>query len=133
MQGYPNFGAVKTIVIPALVESDGPYTLDQYKEKFGIDFRDFVTISPDGRFVHVDFGFSLVLVAPFNTMNDKPQNIHSTYICCRPADIQIISDNPEHTIVIKESSKDEVQYNGIQIVWAKTGSFENAKILAYAI
>ena len=42
--GYPNFGKVKTVVLPIPNEE---LTLDEYKEKYGIDLRELVTVSDD--------------------------------------------------------------------------------------
>lgn len=41
MSAYPNFGKVKTIVIPVPIEQ---LNINEYKEKYGIDLRDFVLL-----------------------------------------------------------------------------------------
>lgn len=43
--GYPNFGKVKTIVLPT---PDENLSYEQYKEKFGIDLKDIVKIASNG-------------------------------------------------------------------------------------
>lgn len=40
---YPNFGKVKTIVVPLSENIDG-ITYDEYKEKYGLDLRDIFDI-----------------------------------------------------------------------------------------
>lgn len=43
--GYPNFGKVKTIVLPA---DHDEMTLEEYKQKYGIDIKSFLSISVSG-------------------------------------------------------------------------------------
>lgn len=48
-RSYPNFGKVKTIVLPYVQEFDGiPATLDEFKEKTGIDLKPFVYLGAGG-------------------------------------------------------------------------------------
>lgn len=42
MSAYPNFGKVKTIVLP--IPEFGNFTINQYKEKYGIDLRDILKV-----------------------------------------------------------------------------------------
>lgn len=42
--GYPNFGKVKTIVLPLVDTGTDGLTIAQYREKTGIDLRDIVKI-----------------------------------------------------------------------------------------
>lgn len=44
--GYPQFGKVKDVVLP--VPANEPLSLDEYKERYGIDLRDFIEYYPDG-------------------------------------------------------------------------------------
>ena len=39
--GYPNFGKVKTIVLPLIATPDGGITIEEYKKATGIDLSDF--------------------------------------------------------------------------------------------
>lgn len=41
--GYPNFGKAKTITFPIDGKETG-YSIEEYKEKYGIDLRDILTI-----------------------------------------------------------------------------------------
>lgn len=45
--GYPNFGQVKTIVLPFMTNSKDEntiFTIDEYKKDTGIDLRDFIVL-----------------------------------------------------------------------------------------
>lgn len=44
MAGYPNFGKVKTLVLP-LPERD--ISIDEYKDLYGIDLREFIELTDD--------------------------------------------------------------------------------------
>ena len=43
--GYPNFGKVKTLVLPL---PRNETSIDEYKNLYGIDLRDFVELSEEG-------------------------------------------------------------------------------------
>lgn len=44
--GYPNFGKVKTLVLPYVQEAEDPITIERYKELTGIDLHEFLSIVP---------------------------------------------------------------------------------------
>lgn len=49
---YPNFGKVKTIVLPLVDTGANGITIDEYREKTGIDLRDIIAFdAPNGRIV----------------------------------------------------------------------------------
>ena len=52
---YPNFGKVKTIVLPFNLQDDNGISLDEYKEKYGIDIRDLFVLNSNGLFDKRDF------------------------------------------------------------------------------
>lgn len=57
--GYPNFGNNKTLVLPLFPKSGG-FTIDGYKEKTGIDLRDFLKFTDDGQLRFVFDGLVLL-------------------------------------------------------------------------
>lgn len=56
---YPQFGNVKTITLP--IATGDNLTLDEYKEKYGIDLRPYIKLNTEDKEIQLNFdGFVLV-------------------------------------------------------------------------
>ena len=61
---YPVFGKVKTIVLPVPTPDDA-ISLQQYKDRYGIDLKDFLVLEPD--YGLIDFIAPKDSIVLFNT------------------------------------------------------------------
>lgn len=58
-RSYPAFGNVKTITLP--ISTGDNLTLDEYKEKYGIDLRPYIKLNTEDKEIQLNFdGFVLV-------------------------------------------------------------------------
>lgn len=60
--GYKNFQVPKDIYLPILFEGDGIYTLEKYKESYGIDLKEYIYLDNDDMSIKLDFGFARLTV-----------------------------------------------------------------------
>ena len=63
---YPKFGKVKTIVLPI---PDSPCTLDEYKDTYGIDLEEFVSIQ--GNFIGFKVPANTQILLDISTVYDS--------------------------------------------------------------
>lgn len=64
--GYPAFGKIKTLTLPIPSQ---PMTLEEYKERYGIDLLEYVSLS-DGGYINFNAHNSYVLLSETNYENE---------------------------------------------------------------
>lgn len=74
MQGYPNFGKVKTIVLPCDFREE--LTIDEYREKFGIDLREFISLGSIVKDMKFNAPNSLVLISTRSGIMEGAYNVN---------------------------------------------------------
>ena len=94
--GYPNFGKVKTVVLPL---TDEALTINEYKEKYGIDLKQFIVLD-DGGFITLDNNFldsTLILIR-----QSKSSGATTPLVPCQKVvtEAAYIADNQQATTLL---------------------------------
>lgn len=133
--GYPNFGIVKTVVIPSLIElldADG-ITLDEYQKRFGIDLKNFIEIvsENDGE-ARFNFGKNAVVYVTADN-STYSNDLVSKRLFSPNVDIVNVSEATTHLILAWKNG-DETIYNGIVVLIPRDNfDLEHATVQPYII
>lgn len=79
---YPNFGKVRTLVLPTdfLVEKPAGISLDQYKNHYGIDLKDFIYIDENEKILRLKNLDKTLLLLSTNFYNNEATDVLNTIL-----------------------------------------------------
>lgn len=116
MSAYPNFGKVKTIVLPFSSDDIGQ-NLERYKNKYGIDLKEFISLSDSGE---------IEIVMPQTAIYLYDLDNHNS-TCLRPSHIQqtTVYDEGQYNAetVIGWFNAEESVFEGINVVIDKDSEY----------
>lgn len=128
--GYPIFGKVKNIVLPC--DTSDPLTLDQYKEKYGIDLKEFLVV--ENNVIKFKADNSVIYI---QTRNEQgAQAVYGTSFLC-PVTSSLItayeSGQSSAKLMLGVYNNDEQDYCGIGLTIDKDDEYtlDNVKVSYY--
>ena len=99
--GYPSFGKVKTIVLP-IDAIDGEMTIEQYKEKYGIDLKDLIYLDELNKTILLKNKDNLLIL-----VNDMSSNSYLPIFCPPSISVQAWEEgNSNGNISFLDNSND---------------------------